>query len=200
MKISITETCRCGAGLFGEAEDQVAVGFLRVRHKDWLNEHQSCLAKAEREAYPESTMGRLNLVEIEGMVEGWVRKVLSQPAVRDEMAKAVMEKMGPIWAPAPGVGQWVTTSTTTAVPSGGKVVSTTANPVTYAPAHPTKPPKISPRTQAEMEAMEEKPGIVGEWDRQRASLLKKLMANEKPDPRPEAAVMAEAKRRRKKAS
>jgi len=55
MKITMTEKCVCGAEFSGEAEDQLAVGTLRVRHSQWKDDHAQCGDRGKQEQFPQLT-------------------------------------------------------------------------------------------------------------------------------------------------
>lgn len=85
--VELNETCSCGSAFGGRADGPVALGFLRMRHGDWLAEHKPCTVARERKAHPEVAM-------TPSMVYPMLRQALPQlledPKVVRIMAEAVL--------------------------------------------------------------------------------------------------------------
>lgn len=170
----IDEKCSCGAALTATAKDQVELGFVRMQHSRWLAEHNSCVARREREAYPavsvaEGTGGRLliDYARLEEVVAGWIEGWFAKPENMDGIVKAIIghpvvatqtgTMTGTMTGASANPGQatikpiWSGSTTTT--------VSTSSVPV---PKPSTQPPKISPRTQEEMDRIGQQ-GLVKQY-------------------------------------
>lgn len=103
-KLQYNETCSCGAAFTADAEGQSALGMVRMRHKDWLEDHKVCGRVRQEAGYPQKTQ----LVTTEIHPGLWLAELLE--AMKDQnlmkqLAYAInyyVGPQGPIVAPTKG--------------------------------------------------------------------------------------------------